>query len=90
MVVYVACHVVCVSNMLSYIHIALSYYIGVTMLHHSVLFLIRKRFNSKSPKEGGVEFPVALFLSKYKLHIHYSQSYSCQVKGVDIFSRVRL
>ena len=55
-----------------------------------MLFLISKRFNSKSLKEGGVEFPVALFLSQYKLHIHYSQSYTCQLKGVDIFLRVRL
>ena len=38
-------------------------------------------FNSKSPKEGGVEFPVALFLSKYKLHIHYSQSYTSRGCG---------
>ena len=33
-VVFIAGHVVCVSNTLSYIHAALSYYIGVAASHH--------------------------------------------------------
>ena len=35
MVDYIACHVVCVSNTLSYIQIALLYYVGVAALYHA-------------------------------------------------------
>ena len=35
MVVYIACHVVCVSNTSSYVHTALLYYIKVVALYQS-------------------------------------------------------